>query len=277
MYRPALLIAAAAGAVSAYTSNNSPMAPGNENLPTGAGGFQLETEKGLPVVNIKYRFNSHSQDAGSVLAQSEADVAFNRRLQDAYSELAEDSFALANAYKSSFVLRSAQDEILNAQASYPVNAVSVTDDISEIVKGIGAPPPRNAVSSLYDPASTEVESSCDRDYTAKCPLGFASSGTSCAPTTYQGPCSGESYDFSSWPVKSKVRFSSQCGAFFPCRTCTRDYSKTCPNGFQSTGGSKCGSTATYTGPCTGEADFSSFNSAMLAQWSQNCGAYWPCA
>ena len=70
------------GVATAYTSNNNPMSPGNDNLPVRPGGFQLETEKNLPVVNIKYRFNAHSHDAGAMFAEAQADLAFGRRLQD---------------------------------------------------------------------------------------------------------------------------------------------------------------------------------------------------
>merc|ERR1719335_1359118 len=115
-------------------------------------------------------------------------------------------------------------------------------------------------------ASSETVDSCDRDYSAGCPSGFESENGSCVATqAYNGPCAGEAHNFSGFSTAMLSRWQAQCGAFFPCKQCTRDYSAACPMGFASSGG-KCVPTAAYGGPC-GEADFSEYNAAMLKAWS----------
>lgn len=259
-----------AGCVSAYTSYNQPMAPGNENFPSQTPGFQPELEKGYPTINIKYRFNTAKTDMAKVLADAEADAAFDAALEDAYLQFKQDL-----STKGSFLKT---DPTAAALAGPITGAVSnPMADVSELFYGMQfSARPVIKSGTVIDPASFESVSSCDRDYSATCPAGFAAEGTTCVATAaYHGPCAGEAHDFSGMSTAAKARWQAQCNAFFPCKSCTRDYSTTCPQEFVEENG-KCRPGPSYAGPC-GTTDFSEYNAAMLKSWADNCGANWPCA
>ncbi len=263
-----VLLLAGAGCVNArYTSYNQPMAPGNENFPNEAPGFQPELEKGYPTINIKYRFNTAKGDLTKLLADAEADAAFDAALEDAYLTLKQDAGGKAAFLKS--------DPTAAAIAGAGVAAANPYEDMSELFRGMQfSARPVVKSGSLIDPAAFETVSSCDRDLVG-CPAGFSSEGGACAPTAaYRGPCQ-EAVDFSGMSSAAKSRWMSQCGAFWPCKSCTRNYSEACPVGWTSSGG-KCYPGASYTGSC-GATDFAEYNAAMLKSWSDSCGAFWPCA
>jgi CPW-WPC domain-containing protein len=173
------------------------------------------------------------------------------------------------AMKSSF-LKGTGEGILGATGTAKPDSLGDIAD-NGVLRDLGAPPARRAHAQS---AVSETEGSCARDYSAACPNGFALKNGKCSATSYAGPCAGEAHDFSSFSAQAKRRFSSQCGAFFPCSTCTRNY-EGCPEGF-SADGAKCTAGASYAGPC-GDADFTGFNANMLKRWGELCQASWPCA
>ena len=120
---------------------------------------------------------------------------------------------------------------------------------------------------------------CDRDYAQLCPEGFASvGGTSCAAlASYDGPCAGEARSFQGLPASAKARWSMQCATSWPCKSCTRDFSEFCPEGWLADAASgTCSPFAGYAGPCSGPISFAGYNAEMLQQFSSSCGAFWPC-
>lgn len=270
-----------AAPAAAYTSYNQPMAPGNENFRSMNAGFQPELEKGLPVINVKYRHPVSKMDMSKVLAEAEEDAAFDAALQDAYLQFASDSSDVKSAAGGLRKFSFLRDPFSAAMSGLKVgpSGGDPTEGISELFQGMkfSARPAHRNQAGLIDPAAFETVSSCDRD-TAACPAGFASEGGACVATSaYRGPCAAEAHDFSAMSAAAKSRWQSQCEAFFPCKSCTRDYSQSCPMGW-STGadGSSCTPGASYTGSC-GATNFAEYNAAMLKAWSDNCGAQWSCA
>jgi CPW-WPC domain-containing protein len=260
-----LLVAFVASGIgaSAYTSNNGVMTPGNENFPA-EGGFQhAEVEANMPVVNVKYRFPA--ADAGAYLASLEDRVNFDRRVSEILGAVKQDEYMM----KSSFLKGAGEDIVQTVGTAKPDSLGDAFD--SGVLRDLGAAPAKRASAQA---TVAETEGSCARDYSAACPNGFALSNGKCAATSYAGPCAGEAHDFSTFSLAAKKRFSSQCGAFFPCSTCTRNFAG-CPEGF-SASGSKCVAGASYTGPC-GDADFTGFNANMLKRWGDLCQASWSCA
>lgn len=249
--------------VHAYTSNNGVMTPGNENFPSESGFQKMEVEQGLPVVNVKYRFPA--ANAAAYLKSAEDKLSFDRRVADVMDAVKQDEYLM----KSSF-MKGPSENIMQAAGTAKPDSMGKTYD-SGILADLGAAPAHH---STIQSASAETVGSCPRDYSATCPGGFASSAGKCVATTYQGPCAGEAHNFSEFSLAAKKRFSSQCGAFWPCSTCTRSFGG-CPDGF-SADGSKCVAGASYGGPCT-ETDFTGFNANMMKRWSDKCGAYFPCA
>lgn len=255
--------------VHAYTSNNGVMTPGNENFPSESGFQKMEVEQNLPVVNVKYRFPA--ADAAAYLKSAEDKLSFDRRVAEIMDAVKQDEYLM----KSSF-LQGAGETILQAEGSAKPSTMGQTFD-SGILADLGAAPAHHHSAQA---AATETLGSCPRDYSAACPAGFSSSGGKCVASSYQGPCAGEAHDFSNFSLGAKKRFSSQCGAFWPCsasfRSCStsRSYSG-CPEGFTANG-SKCVATAAYDGPCS-QAEFTGFNANMMKLWSEKCGAYFPCA
>lgn len=277
-------LASIAGA-SAYTSYNQPIdQPGNENFPTSSvsGGFQPELEKNLPTINVKYRHPISKMDMSKVLAEAEEDAAFDAALQDAYLQFSSDAADLKMASGNKRYSFLKQDPFAAAIAGAKVGAAAPSpyEATSELFQGMkfSARPAHRASAGLIDPAAFETVSSCDRDYSSGvCPSGFASEGGACVATAaYRGPCASEAHDFSTMSSAAKARWQSQCESFFPCKSCTRDYSQTCPMGWTSDASGSCSPGASYTGTC-GTTNFSEYNAAMLKTWSDNCGAQWSCA
>lgn len=268
-------LAALPGAL-AYTSYNAPMAPGNENIRS-ENGFQAELEKGLPTINVQYRFNPAKTAPEASLAQVEEELAFSRRLADDARQFRHDAAQTAaiaaGVGAGSFLQKQAPPAGVRMESA----AGHEYADLGEVMLGIAhAARPHRRPTTLIDPASAETVNSCDRDYSQTCPQGFSSSSGSCVATTYNGACRSEVQNFSAWTLAAKTRWQQQCGAFWSCKSCTRDYSQQCPQGFESTG-SGCRATAAYDGPCRGEYNFSEWNASMLKNFSNACGAYWQCA
>lgn len=279
-------VAAMAVGANAYTSYNQPMAPGNENFAAdpATGGFQPELEKGLSsaTINVKYRHPMAKMDMGKVLAEAEEDAAFDAALQDAYLQFASDASdvkAAAGGLRRYSFLK--QDPFASAMSGVKVGPSSDSspyEGISELFSGMkfSARPAHRNSAALIDPAAFETVSSCDRDMSG-CPNGFSSEGGACVATaSYRGPCAGEAHDFASMSDAAKNRWQSQCEAFFPCKSCTRDYSTACPAGWSQGSDGSCSPGAGYTGSC-GTTNFAEYNAAMLKAWSDNCGAQWQCA
>lgn len=284
----AAAFAAAPSGAFAYSSYNAPMAPGNENMPLETGGFQGEVEKGLPTINVQYRFSPAKDSAERVLAERESSLAFDRRLNDAFREARADAAELRAAagavadHVSASGRRLAGASFLKQSPVAPGARIETAtggqfDGLNEVMRGMArAAHPVRAFSDKIDPSSAQQVHSCDRDYAAACPEGFTNSNGACVASSYNGACRSEVQNFSGWSLAAKVRWQRQCGAFWTCRSCTRDYSKRCPQGFESSG-SECRATSAYDGPCRDPVNFSEYNAAMLKNWSAACGAYWDCA
>ena len=142
-----------------------------------------------------------------------------------------------------------------------------------------ASPPSPFLHRELNPDLSADELYCDRDYTQLCPDGFASvGGTSCiALASYEGPCAGEARSFQGLPASAKARWSAQCATSWPCKSCARDFSGPCPEGWLAdTASATCRPFAGYVGPCSRAMSFAGYNAEMLQQFSSSCGAFWPC-
>ena len=154
-----------------------------------------------------------------------------------------------------------------------------------IMERLGASPVGVARVGELDPLAGGAFDVCDPDYSEPCPASFVNVGSlqggarqHCAPSdSYVGPCAGEARSFSGLSASAKARWSALCLANWPCVGCSRDFTDPCPAGWSLTSGSVCGPPASYSGSCGGSVDFSGFSPAMLARWSSDCGAFWPCA
>lgn len=58
--------------------------------------------------------------------------------------------------------------------------------------------------------------------------------------------------------------------------CTRDYSKTCPEGWTDLGGSKCEAPKAYGGACATLESFQGYSPLQKAAYAEACKAPWPC-
>ena len=139
-----------------------------------------------------------------------------------------------------------------------------------------AAPPSPFVRRVLDPLLGRGALACDYDFEEACPESFVPvAGQGCAPgSSYSGPCGGELRSFEGLPDGAKVRWSSQCLAWWPCKSCSRDFSAACPRGWLASDG-RCQPPADYVGPC-GATTFAGYNAEMLHEWSDACGAHWAC-
>merc|ERR1719408_730425 len=112
---------------------------------------------------------------------------------------------------------------------------SKSDAASEVIKGLAKiPAPGVIFDSRVDPV-TVGEDSCDRDVEDVCPESWVDVGPvkggspryCAAGTQYFGPCGDAPQSFSDMSVQAKKRWSSGCQAFFPCRSCRRDFQQAC--------------------------------------------------
>lgn len=161
------------------------------------------------------------------------------------------------------------------------------DSAGDIIKGFSRiPAPRAVFAEKNDPVGPD-ENSCDRDTNEVCPEGWVVLGplkggstNHCHPgSQYTGPCDNEPQSFVDMSATAKKRWSRSCQAYFPCKRCTRDYTtETCPEAWAKQGEeSICEPIASqYDGPCRGLTNFAGYNTAMLDEWSEMCGAYWKC-
>lgn len=139
-----------------------------------------------------------------------------------------------------------------------------------------AAPPSPYVGRVLDPILGRGAQACDYDFEDACPESFVFvAGQGCAPgSSYRGPCGGQLRSFEGLPDGAKIRWSSQCLAWWPCKSCSRDFSAACPRGWFASDG-RCTPPADYVGPC-GATTFAGYNAEMLHEWSAACGAHWPC-
>lgn len=163
---------------------------------------------------------------------------------------------------------------------------SSSDGAGEIIKGLAKiPAPGRIFKSRVDPV-VAGEDSCDRDRSEICPeswihMGALNGGSTkyChAGSQYFGPCSDEPHAFDGMSANAKKRWSRECQAYFPCKSCQRNYQQLCPETWTRQGTQqKCKANAgDYDGPCRGEVNFDGHNADMLEAWSEMCGAYWKC-
>jgi len=165
----------------------------------------------------------------------------------------------------------------------PLNT-NVAGSVLDGLKEVPAPKPQ----SLSRNARKDVPVLCDIDYSTPCPKGYLLIGdiqgkksSVCAPLpSYDGPCVGDTLDLS--VVKSDISrktWSRKCMTDWPCKKCTRHYSKQCPENWKAVNGSStaCIPTGDYRGPCKGtKVDFNGYNAYMREDWSHVCRAWWPC-
>lgn len=160
-----------------------------------------------------------------------------------------------------------------------------SDSASKIITGIARiPAPGSVLINRVDPV-VPGEDSCDRDRDEICPEGWVNVGPlkggsadHChAGSEYFGPCRDELHAFGEMSKSAKKRWSKGCQAYFPCKSCHRDYQQVCPETWSQVGNEwKCKPPAEYSGPCRGDANFEGNNFAMLEAWSEMCEAYWKC-
>lgn len=120
---------------------------------------------------------------------------------------------------------------------------------------------------------------CERHWAASCPEGWMSNdaGTCAAPASYRGPCAKKAERFDA--VISKRRFAETCHAAWPCDDeCTngRDYSMTCPQRWEDTGGGFCSAPAGFRTKCATLYDFAEMETSVKQELAATCGFSWPC-
>ena len=95
----AVLVAFLAGAEgSRQVANNLPNEPGNENFPAEPEAVEaVESEKALPVINIKYKWPSSTFDFQAKLRGVQESAAFKRRIQNALDAVEQDEADLLGA------------------------------------------------------------------------------------------------------------------------------------------------------------------------------------
>lgn len=151
------------------------------------------------------------------------------------------------------------------------------------------PLPMAAPMIMTDPNLLSEESACERNYDAKCPVGFVSvgqpfgDGARCGPdlTRYTGPCKDRTIKFVHLTRTAKQHWAMLCNFQWPCLHCEKDFSHPCPAGWSAPegeppGSSQCKAPDTYQGPCDSSRNFLGYSSAAKEIWSQVCQAYWPC-
>merc|ERR550537_13939 len=80
-------------AVTAFTSLNDPLLPGNTNFPGSGAGYI--SEQALPVVNVKYRFPAVTTNFA---VEEERDLAFHRRMTELAQELQADRHLMKRSF-----------------------------------------------------------------------------------------------------------------------------------------------------------------------------------
>ena len=188
------------------------------------------------------------------------------------------------AFLSSVSIGGSLDSIIDVFKTAPVHVGKPDAQVqaaSAVMREVAADAgPRSPfLNRELNPDVSANELFCDRDYAQLCPDGFASvGGTSCAAlASYEGPCAGEARSFQGLPASAKARWAMQCATSWPCKSCARDFSERCPEGWVAdAAGRTCNPVAGYTGPCSGPISFAGYNAEMLQQFSSSCGAFWPC-
>ena len=122
------------GGVSAYTSVNSPSAPGNWNFPTEASVFGAQEVKNLPDINV--RFHYPAQDAGKFLADAEDSMNFQSRLAALKNEQQYD----AQLLKASFLKKGGEDAAYSAMSNVAAQSVPSYDAGFEMLLGLAHSP-----------------------------------------------------------------------------------------------------------------------------------------
>ena len=108
-----------------------------------------------------------------------------------------------------------------------------------------------------------------------CPHGWSgsASGECAPPAAYDGSCAAT--DLSSYTISQKEEFALNCGAAWPCRSCTTNFAG-CPLGWRSVG-KLCVAPAAYDGMCSPVMEFGGMSQGDLAHWAAICSVRWPCA
>ena len=177
-------------------------------------------------------------------------------------------FALASfpSLAGAAILAGISDDLAVQFPDMPASVVTAA-----VASGLG-----KALDSEGVPAS---DVACVRDYSAACPEGWADQGdgeTCSAPLYYQGQCA-KAENFGVLTPSEKRAKASACGTQFPCvDACTIDFSRPCPDGWDTDGSNHCIAPPEYTGPCVGRKDFRGASSTAKSRWSSLCNARWSC-
>lgn len=165
------------------------------------------------------------------------------------------------------------------------------EDVEEAMQEYShLPLPMVAPMMLTDPNLLSEEGACERNYKARCPVGFVvvgsifGDGERCGPdrTIYSGPCKDRTIKFHKLTNQAKQRWATLCNFQWPCKNCKKDFSQTCPTGWsvpekEPEGSRVCKASDTYQGPCDSTKNFEGYNDMTKELWSQVCQAYWPCS
>jgi len=187
-------------------------------------------------------------------------------------------------------LPASSSPVENIVAVWSKSKIGLVPDTSEyastgkIVRAMShLPAPQlQAQASAMDPRPSGL-ATCDRDYGMLCPDNFVNIGPvkggdklyCTASDDYSGPCTG-AYAFQGLSASAKAMWSETCLTKWPCKTCSPDCSKPCPQGWEHKGEGKCSPPPDYTGKCDMEFEFGGYNALMRDAWSQTCGAFWSC-
>ncbi|SCL94456.1 CPW-WPC family protein, putative [Plasmodium berghei] len=128
--------------------------------------------------------------------------------------------------------------------------------------------------NIYWPCIKE----CEKDYFLQCPEKWElESEKTCHPLgTYEGTCLLV-HDFSNFTNEQKEIWSNKCATTWPCKkTCVKDYSKQCPQGWIKDNNGTCFAQNNYLGPCLSRASLINFDEDMKVAFEKLCMVNYPC-
>ncbi|SCM07227.1 CPW-WPC family protein, putative [Plasmodium chabaudi adami] len=128
--------------------------------------------------------------------------------------------------------------------------------------------------SIHWPCMNE----CEKDYSLQCPEKWGlEDEKNCHPLgTYEGTCL-LIQDFSNFTNDQKEMWSNKCATTWPCKkTCVKDYSKQCPQGWVKDNDGTCYAQKNYVGPCLSRASLINFDEDMKVAFEKLCIVNYPC-
>lgn len=126
----------------------------------------------------------------------------------------------------------------------------------------------------------EKDGLCDRQWDSECPDGWSLTGDGhcAAPSSYGGSCK-KVQSFRGMTTVQKEQVAEECKAPWPCMDACpggRDYSMTCPQGWQDEGTGFCEAPAGFETKCARSYDFAEMDVRMRQELAETCGFHWPC-